>query len=263
MLRLIHLSTQPKRYLDWFSYFCTAHGSVIRHALAWAWPKNCPLTCGELDPHLTHGSLVPVHMPKGISIDSAIPVRPPNMDGSVVFPRLCYCAPACNTCFLGPSWVHIPSSISISSVIFAQLMAECRRACSGVSFPIKIAPSHAAIWTHLLHASLGSPESTSQTAPQSVQPFLHSSRQSVPIVYNGPLLSCSTLPLTMGSAPTSNTCFLESTRVHNPNGISVGSAVFAGLTSVTDRQTDWPTDRPRYSVCNNRLHLCVQYCDAT
>jgi len=33
-------------------------------------------------------------------------------------------------------------------------------------------------------------------------------------------------------------------RAHNPNGISIGAAVFAGLTSVTDRQTD----RPRYSV---------------
>jgi len=32
------------------------------------------------------------------------------------------------------------------------------------------------------------------------------------------------------------------TRVDNPNGISIGSAVFAGLTVVTDR----PTDRPTY-----------------
>jgi len=43
------------------------------------------------------------------------------------------------------------------------------------------------------------------------------------------------------------------TRVLNPNGISIGSAVFAGFTSVTDR----PTDRPRYSVGNNRPHLYV------
>jgi len=35
--------------------------------------------------------------------------------------------------------------------------------------------------------------------------------------------------------PPSNTWFPESTRVLNPNGISIGSAVFAGLTSVTDR----------------------------
>jgi len=39
------------------------------------------------------------------------------------------------------------------------------------------------------------------------------------------------------------------------NGISIGSAVFAGLTTVTDR----PTDRRRYSVCNNRPHLRTQY----
>jgi len=45
-------------------------------------------------------------------------------------------------------------------------------------------------------------------------------------------------------------------RVINPNGISIGSAVFAGLTSVTDRQTD--VDRPRYSVGSNRPHIYVR-----
>jgi len=40
---------------------------------------------------------------------------------------------------------------------------------------------------------------------------------------------------------------------HNSNGISIGAGVFAGLTSVTDRQTN----RPRYSVGNNRPHLCT------
>jgi len=39
----------------------------------------------------------------------------------------------------------------------------------------------------------------------------------------------------------SNTCFLGLTRVLNPNGISIGSAVFAGFTSVTDRPTDHAT----------------------
>jgi len=50
-----------------------------------------------------------------------------------------------------------------------------------------------------------------------------------------------------------NTCFLGPTRVLDPNGISIGSAVFAGLTSVTDRQTD----RPRYSICNNIGRICI------
>jgi len=58
------------------------------------------------------------------------------------------------------------------------------------------------------------------------------------------------LPLAMGMW-TPNTRFLGPTRVLNPNGISISSGIFAGLTSVTDRQTD----RPRYSVGNNRLHL--------
>jgi len=32
--------------------------------------------------------------------------------------------------------------------------------------------------------------------------------------------------------------FLVPTRVHNPNGISIVSAIFAGLITVSDQQTD-------------------------
>jgi len=39
----------------------------------------------------------------------------------------------------------------------------------------------------------------------------------------------------------SNTWFPGLTRVFNPNDISIGAAAFAGLTSVTDRQTDHAT----------------------
>ena len=49
----------------------------------------------------------------------------------------------------------------------------------------------------------------------------------------------------------SNTLFLEPAEVHIPKGNSTVSAVFAGLMIVTDRQTD----RSRYPVCSNRLHL--------
>ena len=35
-----------------------------------------------------------------------------------------------------------------------------------------------------------------------------------------------------------NTWFLVSNRVLNPNGTSIGSSVFAGLTTVTDRPTE-------------------------
>jgi len=47
---------------------------------------------------------------------------------------------------------------------------------------------------------LGPPESTSETASRSVQPFSHSSPQRVPILHNGPPLSHqpSRLPIRMG-----------------------------------------------------------------
>ena len=37
----------------------------------------------------------------------------------------------------------------------------------------------------------------------------------------------------------------------------IGSAVFAGLTSVSNRQTDIHTDRPHYSIYSNRPHLTI------
>jgi len=40
--------------------------------------------------------------------------------------------------------------------------------------------------------------------------------------------------------------------VLNPNGISIGSAVLAGLTSVTDRQ---PTDHATRSVTVDRVYV--------
>jgi len=55
------------------------------------------------------------------------------------------------------------------------------------------------------------------------------------------------------SALPSNTCFLRPTGVHNPNGISISSAVFRGRTTVQDRPTETyrQTDRRRYSLCNS------------
>jgi len=85
---------------------------------------------------------------------------------------------------------------------------------------------------------IGPPDSTAQTINWSVQPFLHRSPHSVPIFYNG-YFSPSKLPLLIGeSGPPSNTWFLGPTQVLKPSGISIGSAVFAGLTAVTDKPTD-------------------------
>ena len=48
-------------------------------------------------------------------------------------------------------------------------------------------------------------------------------------------------PFPWGIWTPSNIWFPGPTRVLKPNGISIGAAVFAGLTSVTDRQTDHAT----------------------
>jgi len=48
----------------------------------------------------------------------------PHMDGSIVFARLCQCAPSYNTCILGPSESILQDGISIGSAVPAQLMAE-------------------------------------------------------------------------------------------------------------------------------------------
>ena len=100
-------------------------------------------------------------------------------------------------------------------------------------------PCGASVHSHLIHTSLGPSESKSP--------------QSVPVLYNGPPLA-SKLPLLMGrSGSPWNTWCLGSTQVLNANGIAVGSAVIIRFTTVTDR----PTDRPSYSVGNNRPHLCT------
>jgi len=42
-----------------------------------------------------------------------------------------------------------------------------------------------------------------------------------------------------GSGPPANTWFPGTTRVLNPNGISIGSAILAGLTSVADKDSEF------------------------
>jgi len=60
-------------------------------------------------------------------------------------------------------------------------------------------------------------------------------------------------PFPWGIRTPSNTWFLGPTHI-NPNGISIGSAIFAGLTTVTDRQTD--TDHPTQSVIMGCIYEC-------
>ena len=58
-------------------------------------------------------------------------------------------------------------------------------------------------------------------------------------------------PFPWGIWTASNTWFPGPTRVSNRNGISIGSAFFAGITSVTDR----PTDHATRSVTTGRIYV--------
>jgi len=62
-------------------------------------------------------------------------------------------------------------------------------------------------------------------------------------------------PFPWGIWTPSNTWFLGPTRVPNLNGISIGAAVFAGLTSVSDRRTDRLTDHATRSVTIGRIYV--------
>jgi len=82
--------------------------------------------------------------------------------------------------------VHNPNGISIGSAVFAQLTAKCHRPCRGIPFPLKISPFSGGPGPNLWF--LGSTPSIYQTASRSFQPFLHSARHRVPILYNGSCL---------------------------------------------------------------------------
>jgi len=71
--------------------------------------------------------------------------------------------------------------------------------------------------------------------------------------------ACHSIPVKFLIVTTSNTRFIGPTRVLNPSGISIASAVFAGLTSVTDRPTtNIPTDEQTYLQTHHvtRSSLC-------
>jgi len=101
-------------------------------------------------------------------------------------------------------------------------------------------PGGANVHRHLTHASLDTPESKWYHEWFIVLARLtaegpYTSQRSTP-----PRPSKLPLRIVRSRSP-SNTWFLGLTQVHNPNGILIGSAVLAGLTTVTDRQTDHAT----------------------
>ena len=137
----------------------------------------------------------------------------------------------------GPIRVHNPNSISISSAVFAQLTVVSSGMRRHVVSPQKC-PFTWGCEPNLACGSLGPPDPKSQTASRSGQPFMHSSRQTVRILYNCPLPpeNCPFL-WTIWTPIYLVHCFLrppESTTKTAPRSVQ---PFFAGLTTVTDRQT--------------------------
>jgi len=142
----------------------------------------------------------------------------PQINGSLIFPRwwrrvlpwghiVATRQIRLNLCMLRPNGVHNLNGESISSPVFCT--AHSRKSLyftMGGHIP-QNCPSHGGSGPHLINVSLGPPESWTQTASRSLQPFCRAQWR---------------------------------------------------LISVTDRQTN----RPRYSVGDNRPHLRTHYCDA-
>jgi len=84
----------------------------------------------------------------------------------------------------GKVLVNIPDGISIGSAVFAQLTSERRQTCQGMPFPSKLRLPMGDVDPHLTRGSLGPADSVFQMASLLVQPFLHSSQLTVPILYS-------------------------------------------------------------------------------
>ena len=94
------------------------------------------------------------------------------------------------------------------------------------NFPFPLGDLH----PNLVHGSVGLPKSSPKTACQSVQLFLHSTPQSVPLLYNGLLrFPPKNAHSHGGLGPPSNTWYLGPAQVINQNGISIGSVVFVWI----------------------------------
>ena len=90
---------------------------------------------------------------------------PPHMDSSRIRQVAPMCTPSNNASFVTPK---------IGSAVFAQLTAECPILYNGTPLPntLKIFHSQWGSGPHLTYGSLCPPESSTQTASRSVQPFL-------------------------------------------------------------------------------------------
>ena len=110
--------------------------------------------------------------------------------------------------------------------------------------PISLGHQH----HHVMHGSLDPSDSASQIVSQSVQLFLHSSWNRVPVLNNGPPLFCLKIaPSCGGSEP----------HVIRGSGPPESTSQMASRSVQLFLQgsQSWQTNRPCYFICNTRPHL--------
>jgi len=129
-------------------------------------------------------------------------------------------------------------------------MAESRRPCPDMSFPLKIAPSHEGSGQRSNTCFLVQTQIQNNISIGSAV-FAHLTTDSPYILQWAPL-SPKIAPSHGVIWTPSNTRFLGTSRVLNLNGISIGWAILHGSLLW---QTERRTERPRYLVGNNRAHL--------
>jgi len=134
---------------------------------------------------------------------------------------------------------------------------------NGRPYPPELPPQMADLDAHVTHA-LGPCEPTTQTAPRSLQLCLHKWPRSVRILHNClPVSPLKIAPSHVGIWTSCNMWFIGPTRVWNPNGNLIASAVFAWLTSVTDWQGDRQTMLLGAVQCGIIMRNYVGYSKAT
>jgi len=266
VLLLVHPSPQPKRQIDPFSNFAQLTARVVGHARACPSPNNCPFISEIWAPsNACFLGPIRVYNRNGSSIGSAVFAQ-------ITAERPCILQwPPCRPQYcpfqwrdLHPHLVHDSLGQSqhitqTASAVFAQLSAEYPSTLQWAAPSLKIAPFHGGILTPLSNTWFLAPTRVLNPNGFSIGSAIfaglmiitgrQTDRPQHSVTIGCIYVNC---PFHVrGSGPPSNTWFFGPTRVIKPNGISIGAAIFAGLTSVTDR----PTNRQTESVGNNRPHL--------
>jgi len=169
-------------------------------------------------------------------------------------------APSSNTCFLVFTGPSVPNGISIGSAVFAQRTADSPYTTMGAAFP-QNCPFPWEIWTpcNTQYMITWANQTHSPNAMSIALCFCTAHRRLSLYFTTDRTFRPENCLFLWGTWTPSNVWFLGSHRVRNPNGISIGSAVFCSA-HYCDRQTDRQTDRPsRYtrSVTIGHIYLRI------